>query len=156
VQYFHGRVDEITVYNDIKNEAYLALLIEVKRLGMNVVGRRPRAVSGIEATRHQKSIEHVRFILALRAATINPAEYYGLEEQYGQVRIGMTADLILLRGNPLDNIENTLSIETVIFNGHIYDKPVIKRISEHVKTQARSWAAACKVIWLFMKTPLNY
>ncbi|MFP5306218.1 MAG: hypothetical protein ACLGI7_10410 [Gammaproteobacteria bacterium] len=63
VRHFAGRVDAIKVYDRIPRDAYFALVDEARRLGMDVVGHRPHAVSAIEAAAHQKSIEHARFIL---------------------------------------------------------------------------------------------
>jgi imidazolonepropionase-like amidohydrolase len=63
VRHFAGRVEAIKVYDRLPRDAYLALVDEARRLGLEVVGHRPLAVSAIEAAQHQKSIEHARFIL---------------------------------------------------------------------------------------------
>src|SRR5205085_10375306 len=47
---------------------------------------------------------------ALRAATINPAEFLSLSDSLGTVERGKTADLVLLEANPLENISNTQRI----------------------------------------------
>ncbi len=54
---------------------------------------------------------------ALYAATVRPAEFFGLEGRMGQISPGMTADLVLLRSNPLQDIRHTRHIEAVISNG---------------------------------------
>ena len=56
---------------------------------------------------------------ALESATTRPAQYFGLEKELGLVEKGMIADLILLKGNPLENISNTQKIEAVIKNGNL-------------------------------------
>jgi imidazolonepropionase-like amidohydrolase len=70
-------VDAIKVYDRIPREAYFALVAEARRLGLDVVGHRPLAVSAVEAAAAgQKSIDHARVFLheaypgsaALRAA----------------------------------------------------------------------------------------
>ena len=43
---------------------------------------------------------------ALRAATATPAECMGVEGEVGAIRPGQRADLLLLTGNPLDDISN--------------------------------------------------
>lgn len=48
---------------------------------------------------------------ALRAATYNPAEFLGELERLGTVEVGKEADLILLSANPLENINNTKTLE---------------------------------------------
>lgn len=310
VRHFAGRVEGIKVYDRVPRDAYLALVDEARRLGMEVVGHRPLAVSAIEAAQHQKSIEHARFILqesfpgsaalrdlagtpqwredrrrmldehdpamaeaifaamkangtwyvpthltrwvdayaddarvredpwlrylhplmhwqwledvdatvkqdpspagretyrefyrkgleltgaahragvkilvgtdyivagidvhreleqlvlagltpadALFAVTVAPAEYFGLADQYGSVAPGKTADLLLLDADPLDEIRNTQRINAVIFNGNLYDRAALGRISDQVERRARSWTVACKILWRFIKNPVGY
>lgn len=81
VRYFVGRADTIKVYDGIPREAYFALVDEASRADMAVVGHKPRAISAVEAAKHQRSIEHARFLLhesfdgadALRASAGTPA-----------------------------------------------------------------------------------
>lgn len=303
------KVEAIKVYDRIPRDAYLALVDEAQKLGLDVVGHRPYAVSAVEAAAHQKSIEHARFILqesfagsaqlrsagsaashadrrrmldehdaekaaaifsamreagtwyvpthltrwvdayaenasvredpllrylhplmkwqwledidgtladdpseqaratyrefyrkgleltgaahdsgvkvlvgtdyivagadvhreleqlvlagltpaeALRAATLEPAAYFGLEGQYGTVGTGAVADLILLKADPLESIRNSQRIEAVIFNGNLYDRQAIDRIDAHVQKQARSWSVGCKMLWRFVRNPVGY
>jgi imidazolonepropionase-like amidohydrolase len=58
---------------------------------------------------------------ALRAATMNGAEYLGMGEHLGSLEVGKLADLIVLDENPLDKIENTESIRMTVINGVVYD-----------------------------------
>lgn len=310
VNYYAGKVDALKVYNHISKESYIALVDEARKVGMDVVGHRPRAVSAIEAAQNQKSIEHARFILhesfpgredlrkaaesgnwkedrrlmldqhdpemanaifeamkahgtwyvpthltrrvdayaeeplirddpilkylhplmkwqwledvnkviaedpssearqtyrefyqkgleltgdahragvkvlvgtdyivagvtvhdeleqlvlaglrpieALRAATVLPAEYFGLQNEYGHIRVGMTADVVVLNKNPLENIRHTLSIDSVIFNGNHYDRKTLDELEGLVARRARSWSIACKILWEFIKSPVGY
>lgn len=93
---------------------------------------------------------------ALHAATLAPAEYFGLQKQFGSVTQGKVADLILLNANPLTDIRNTQQIESVIFNGNYYPQQALRQISEHVENQANSWSVACKILWRFIKNPVAY
>lgn len=93
---------------------------------------------------------------ALRAATLSPAEYFGLQGRYGAVVAGATADLVLLSANPLDDIRNTQRIEAVLFDGNLYDRAALDRIAAHVEDQARSWSVACKILWRFVRNPVDY
>ena len=56
---------------------------------------------------------------ALRAATITPAEFFNMEDKIGTVEVGKYADLVILNNNPLQNIQHTQDIHTVIVKGHI-------------------------------------
>ena len=93
---------------------------------------------------------------ALRAATIFPAEYFGLQDDYGQIKRGMNADLVLLNENPLENIKNSSTIESVIFNGNYYDRTALDKLESLVEKRARSWSIGCKILWEFIKNPVGY
>jgi imidazolonepropionase-like amidohydrolase len=57
---------------------------------------------------------------ALRAATVRPAEFFGIENDIGTVDPGKRADLVLLDADPLSNITNTRRISGVISKGRFY------------------------------------
>jgi hypothetical protein len=59
---------------------------------------------------------------ALQTATLNPAIYLGLIDELGTVEKGKKADLVLLEANPLDNINNTKTINAVILGGRLIPK----------------------------------
>jgi hypothetical protein len=63
VGHFVGKADSIKVYDRIPRPAYRALADEAAKRGLPLVGHKPRAISTIEASRHQRSLEHARFIL---------------------------------------------------------------------------------------------
>lgn len=56
---------------------------------------------------------------ALRAATLEPARYFGAANERGTVEPGKRADLVLLDGNPLADIRNTRRIRAVMIGGTI-------------------------------------
>ena len=56
---------------------------------------------------------------ALQAATINPARYLGVTDSLGAVAERKLADLVLLDGNPLDDITNTQRIHAVLLHGRL-------------------------------------
>src|SRR3546814_8569000 len=57
----------------------------------------------------------------LRAATINGAYGLGMESDLGSLAVGKIADLLFLGKNPLDDIRNTLTIESVMKDGVLRD-----------------------------------
>lgn len=69
---------------------------------------------------------------ALQTATLNPAAYAEKSDSFGNIVEGMTADLILLDANPLDNISNTKRIFSVLSNGKYYDRQSLDSILEKV------------------------
>jgi imidazolonepropionase-like amidohydrolase len=72
-------------------------------------------------------------LAALQTATLNPAKFYGKERDFGGVKTGRIADLVLLRANPLDDIRNTRTIVGVIADGHYVSAVVIDSIRERVR-----------------------
>jgi imidazolonepropionase-like amidohydrolase len=53
---------------------------------------------------------------ALKTGTVNVANYLGAKDA-GVIKVGSVADLILVNGNPLANINETQNIEGVMLNG---------------------------------------
>ena len=56
---------------------------------------------------------------ALRAATINAAKCLDADDILGSVEEGKLANLVLLDGNPLENISNTRKISAVFIHGRV-------------------------------------
>lgn len=59
---------------------------------------------------------------ALRAATLDAAEFLGLDDRFGAVAPGMHADLVLLAGDPLSDVAAVRRIEAVVFRGELIDR----------------------------------
>jgi len=57
---------------------------------------------------------------ALQTATLNPAVAFDRTTDLGTVAAGKLAELVLLDANPLERIENTQRIDTVVHNGRVY------------------------------------
>ena len=57
---------------------------------------------------------------ALRSATLEPARYFGMLDSLGTIAAGKLADLVLLDGNPLQDIRNTRRISAVVANGRLH------------------------------------
>ena len=84
---------------------------------------------------------------ALRAATVSPAAYFGLSDEVGRIREGAAADLVLLDGNPLEEISNTTRIHAVIRDGAYYSREDLDGLLSGVARDARSLRVAARTIW---------
>lgn len=67
----------------------------------------------------------------LATATRNPAEL--MNSNAGIIEAGRRADLVILNKNPLSDIENTRTIDTVILNGRVFDRSQLDAMLEAVK-----------------------
>ena len=65
---------------------------------------------------------------AIEAATVHPAQFFGLASQMGTVDAGRVADLVLLSANPLDDITNTRLIEAVVTKGTLLDRMALAEL----------------------------
>ena len=59
---------------------------------------------------------------ALWSATVGPARFAGLDARLGTIATGMTADIVLLDANPLQDIRATRRIFAVVQAGRVYDR----------------------------------
>ena len=136
----------------------LQLTGEAQRAGVMILAGTDYIAAGADLHRELQHLRAAGLTPAevLRAATISPAQYFGLESEYGSVDAGKVADLILLDGNPLDDVRNSQRIAAVIFNGNLYDRDALDNIRTHVKRRARSWTVGCKIVWRFVKNPAGY
>ena len=73
----------------------------------------------------------------LQAATINPARNLGLDKRLGSVLTGKEADLLLLDGNPLQDIKNTRKINAVIVRGKLLSRKELDDILQAVELQSK-------------------
>ncbi|WMS86826.1 amidohydrolase family protein [Pleionea litopenaei] len=67
----------------------------------------------------------------LATATANPAKL--MKSNAGIIEEGRRADLVLLNKNPLEDINNTRSIDTVIANGRVYPREILDAMLKAVK-----------------------
>ncbi|MBU2929008.1 amidohydrolase family protein [Winogradskyella psychrotolerans] len=70
---------------------------------------------------------------ALKAATINSANYIGAGNDIGSLKKGKLADLIVMDKNPLEDIRNSESIIYTMINGRLYDTETMNEIGNHPK-----------------------
>ena len=74
---------------------------------------------------------------ALKAATINGAEYIGVGDELGSLEVGKLADLIVLSENPLENIRHTNTVTHTMINGRLYDITTMNEIGNYDKSRTK-------------------
>jgi imidazolonepropionase-like amidohydrolase/Tol biopolymer transport system component len=65
---------------------------------------------------------------ALRAATINGADYIGMANDIGSLETGKLADLIVLEKNPLEDIRNSNTLKYTMINGRLFESATMNEI----------------------------
>jgi imidazolonepropionase-like amidohydrolase len=100
----------------------IAVVGMLHRAGIPVVAGTDQAVPGYSLHREIELYVQAGFtpMEAIQAATIVPARVMGLEKELGTVEKGKRGDLILIGGDPLQDIHNTRNVEYVISNGAMY------------------------------------
>lgn len=68
---------------------------------------------------------------ALQTATINPAIFLELTNDYGSVEVGKIANLVLLNKNPLKDINNTKSIYGLILKGKYINEKSLQEMLQN-------------------------
>jgi hypothetical protein len=93
------------------------------RAGIRIVAGTDQTVPGYSLHRELELYVQAGFtpMEAIQAATIVPARVMGVDKEVGTVEPGKRADVIILGGNPLEDIHNSRKVEYVISNGTMYD-----------------------------------
>ncbi len=73
---------------------------------------------------------------ALQAATFSPALFLAKLDHYGVIEKGREADMVLLDGNPLEDIRNTQKIAAVIVRGKYYPRAALDKILSGIEEAA--------------------
>lgn len=74
---------------------------------------------------------------ALKAATINGADYIGMADEIGSLEKGKLADLIIMENNPLEDIKNSNSVIYTMVNGRLYDVDTMNEIGNYDKKRGK-------------------
>lgn len=75
---------------------------------------------------------------ALLTGTIAPAEFYRQDHLWGSIASGRSADLIVLRDDPLLDIGNTRSIEAVMVRGRYLSREELDAGLKDIRERYRS------------------
>ena len=100
----------------------VAIVGALHRGGIPVVAGTDQTVPGHSLHREIELYVQAGFtpMEAIQAATIVPARAMGIEKDSGTVEKGKRGDLILVNGNPLEDIHQIRNVEYVITNGTMF------------------------------------
>lgn len=91
---------------------------------------------------------------ALRSATLDAAVFAGLDDDFGTVETGKTADLVLLDANPLEDVRHTRRIAGLFFAGKYLDRAALDVLLVFAEQQARSIRTNLHLLWDGLNSPL--
>ncbi len=80
----------------------------------------------------------------LRAATIVPARFLGVEERLGSIAPGKTASMVLVRGNPLEDVRAAAEVEEVFLRGRRFSRADLDLLLADVRARASGGAASAE------------
>ncbi|AXT60254.1 amidohydrolase [Aquimarina sp. AD10] len=72
----------------------------------------------------------------IQSGTINPAKFLGKEDTFGQIKVGLDADILILNANPIDNIKALQQINGVLYRGQWLSKKTIESKLEKIAIEA--------------------
>ena len=90
----------------------------------------------------------------LRAATLGAAAYSGVADRLGAVEVGRTADLLLLDGNPLEDIGHTREIRALFLGGRYFDRDALDELLAFSESRAGSLSQNLKIFFAAIRSPL--
>lgn len=96
-----------------------ALTLGVKIVAGSDTGYGPTSIARVSREASMLVAAGLTPLQALQAATVTNAELMRLDQQIGVVEAGFEADLLVVDGNPLENIQALLDPVVVISNGRI-------------------------------------
>src|SRR5579872_401985 len=103
-------------------EKEVAIVGALHRAGIPVVAGTDQTVPGYSLHREIELYVQAGFtpMEAIQAASMVPARVMGMDKELGTVEKGKRGDVIVISGNPLEDIHNTRNVEYVVTGGTMY------------------------------------
>jgi imidazolonepropionase-like amidohydrolase/Tol biopolymer transport system component len=73
---------------------------------------------------------------AIRAATLDPARYLGMDGEIGSLEVGKLADLVVIDADVLADIRNSDRVSHVMINGRLYDSATMDEVGATPRKRA--------------------
>lgn len=83
----------------------------------------------------------------LRTTCLHPPMYYQIEKDYGSVKEGKAADLVILSKNPIAKISNVRDIDGIIYKGVHLNKEKINILKKKIHSRNKGVLMTAKLLW---------
>lgn len=74
---------------------------------------------------------------ALKTGTSDAAEFLGQQREFGTVAVGLSADLVLVAGNPLQDVRNARKRAGVMVRGRWFSEKELQERLDQIATRYR-------------------
>jgi len=74
----------------------------------------------------------------LKSGTLNVATYFNEDDQFGKIAKGVSADFILIRGNPLEDLNNLKHIEGIMLKGNWIPKNKVQQELDRIEQKNKN------------------
>jgi imidazolonepropionase-like amidohydrolase len=88
----------------------------------------------------------------LKIATIQSARFAQQQDLFGSIEVNKIADLLILRENPLNKIDNLKTLTAVIAHNKLYRKKDLEHMKHYVANVATSWRFTSHQFWLTIRS----
>jgi hypothetical protein len=118
-----GVPPEQTAAGKANIDMFLSIIGALHRAGLDIVVGTDQVVPGHSVRREIELYVKAGFtpMEAIQAATIVPARVMKVDKEVGTIETGKFADMVLVDGNPLENISNLRNSRFVVTRGKLYD-----------------------------------
>lgn len=73
---------------------------------------------------------------ALRGGTIDGAKHLGMDKQIGSIEVGKVADLVVIDGDVLTDLQRSEFVDYTVINGRVYEAATMNEVNSKKKRQA--------------------
>lgn len=70
---------------------------------------------------------------AIRASTLDPAKYLGLDKNVGSLEVGKLADLMVIDGDPLIDIRSSDKVDYTMINGRLFNAATMNEVGKKAR-----------------------
>jgi imidazolonepropionase-like amidohydrolase len=135
-------------YKETGPEPIADLIVEKGKLLKNLAKEGVRIVAGTDASNLPHGLAlHVEIVSMVKAgftpfeamqmATLTAAQMLGLEKELGSIENGKLADIVVVKGDPLTDVNAARNVTTVIKNGEVYEMKTLLLPPSQSTTSAR-------------------